>query len=196
MAMLKVSNFEKGHLTFSCVRCHRKDLRHTMHSSFQMLNMFGVCGTWAQLQLILKKILTLISVTVDLFWPCKSFSLCDPTQAVLAAQRLVMFTGRQWTRQNWDICKLEESGGGKEYWKEFSVDYNWLPDFYLKFLAKILHPKEKRIRSSWKLKKWKSFELAFSTHDKDVDHKNNVLRCYLKTPFHSAPALQYFLWFT
>lgn len=37
---------------------------------------------------------------------------------------------------------------------------------------------------------WKSFELAFTTHDKDTDHKTNVLRSYLKTPFQSAPALR------
>lgn len=40
--MLKISNFGKGHLTFSYVQCHRKDLRSTMHSWFQMLNMFSV----------------------------------------------------------------------------------------------------------------------------------------------------------
>lgn len=30
----------EGHLTFSYVQCHRKDLRSTMHSLFQMLNRF------------------------------------------------------------------------------------------------------------------------------------------------------------
>lgn len=77
------SNFgQNGHLTFSYPQCHRKDLGSTMrfaHAQFQMLNTFYVWNlslVWVNL----KKILTVASATFDLFWPCRSFPLCDPTQ--------------------------------------------------------------------------------------------------------------------